>query len=157
MCDISIIISTAIVLFLSGFIGDIGTQIFAKFIHPHGNASLFDDYWKSYGRIGAATTAGLITLVFGGLMFLLALSLYEYGFQLDSTDSKGWTFVFFATCVGFILGMVADILTNRQNWIPSLRSWYDGVGETTATLWSGGVTFAFVLFITALWWRSVKR
>ena len=146
MCDTEVILLTAGVLFLTGFVGDIGTQLFAK-VSP--KAELFRDYWDEYGKFGAAVIAGLITLVFGGMMFLLALALYEYAFRLET---KSWSFVLFATAVGFILGVVVDLLANREDWIPSLRKWYSTVGDTEACLWSGGLTFAFVTFCTSVFW-----
>ncbi len=155
MCDVNVVASTAGVLFLIGFVGDIFTQFFAKFINPHGSAALYNDFWSKYGRLGAAATAGLITLLFGGMMFILALALYEYGLRLNSKD-QGWTFILFATAIGFLFGVLLDILANRGNWDPSMKKWYDGMGESGAAMWSGGLTFALVLFITAVWWRYTK-
>lgn len=146
MCDANAIIITAGVLFLTGFIGDLGTQLLAT-VSP--KAELFRDFWNTYGKFGAAVTAGLITFVFGGMMFLLALALYEYGFRLKA---ENWLFVLFATSIGFISGVAVDLIANKKDWIPSLRKWYSTVGDIKASLLSGGLTFAFVIFVTSVFW-----
>ena len=141
-------LSTALVLFLTGFFGDIGTQLVAK---RSPTTNLFVPYWQKFGTFGAAIIAGGLTLIFGGLFFLIALELYN----ILKLSTKSWSFVLFATSLAFVLGVVADVITNYYNCIPTLRLWYDTMGATNASLWSGGLTFAFVAFITALFWVRV--
>lgn len=138
-------LSTAIVLFLTGFLGDFGTRFVARY-QP--TVNLFEPFWREYGVMGAATFAGMLTLVFGGLFFLVALGIFR-AFKLND---KSWAFIIFATAVGYILGMIGDVITNYTNAIPSLRKWYDGMGATRAGMWSGGFTFAFTAFIASAYW-----
>jgi len=137
---------TAIVLFLVGFLGDLGTQLAARYIPRVG---LFNPYWQRFGRLGAAVVAGGITLVFGGLFLLTAMAIYN----ALKLNTKSWSFVFFATALGFVFGVFADVIANRTNAIPSLRMWYDQMGATDAAMWSGGLTFAVVLFAASLFWK----
>ena len=135
--------STALVLFLTGFFGDLATQLVSKY-RP--TASLFDPYWNQFGSIGAAVIAGGITLVFGGLFLLAAMAI----FKALRLDTKSWSFVLFATALAFVFGVIGDVITNYTNAIPSLRLWYDQMGATDAAMWSGGLTFALVAFVSSL-------
>lgn len=135
--------NAGIALFLSGFIGDIGTQLFAT---KNNMASLFGDYWEKYGRLPAAAIAGLITLTIGGVILIISQMIYTS--KLVGLKARGWPFVFFATAMGFILGFLMDLAVNRRRMIPSLDTWYVGMGESDAALWSGGFAFAFVLFVS---------
>lgn len=134
-----------LILFLVGFFGDLGTQLYAV---DSSSAKLFKPYWVKHGRIGGAFGAGLLTLVFGGLMLGIAYWVYTHVLKLNV---RSWTFVIFATCIGFILGVVADLITNKYNLIPTLRKWYDGMGDTRAALWSGGLAFALVTGVTSMY------
>lgn len=148
-CSTKTIILVAVVLFLTGFLGDLGAQILARWSPK---VELFRNYWSEYGSLRAAIIAGFITLLFGGLMFLLTLALFKK-FLLDT---RTWLFILFATCIGFVFGVVVDLAANRQDWIPSLRNWYNGMGDVNAALWSGGLTFAFVMFVTSAFWTSSR-
>lgn len=133
-------------LFLIGFISDIILQILAQYSETIG---YFQPFWQEYTPIGAAIIAGLITLIFGGLFFLLALTIFQY----LGLNSKTWTFVIFSTALAFVLGFLIDVYTNRGDWLGSaFRLWYDQMGATYAGLWSGGLTFAFTaMFISTLY------
>lgn len=140
---------TALVLFLTGFIGDIGTQLVAK---SQPTVNLFAPYWDRFGPFGAAVIAGGITLVFGGLFLLAAIAIYN----ALGLETKSWSFVFFATALAFVLGVIGDVITNRNNYIPPLRLWYDQMGATNAAMWSGGLIFTFVAFITSVVYIHIK-
>jgi hypothetical protein len=134
-------IKTVVILFLIGFVSDLVLQAIGP---SYPTINLFEPFWRKYGPIKAAAIAGLITLVFGGLFLIAAKLLYNFlNLQVDS-----WSFILFATALAFILGVVIDIYTNRGDWLgPEFRLWYDTMGETDAALWTGGLTFAFTVFV----------
>lgn len=134
------VVAPAVSLFLIGFFGDLGTQFVAKFSE---RTNLFSPFWEKYGPVPAACVAGGITLFFGVIIYATAKCIYDY-FKLAT---NGWSFVLFATAMGFAMGVVIDVIINRYNLIPTLRKWYNGMGDENAAMWSGGLTFAFTMFV----------
>jgi hypothetical protein len=134
------LVSIATTLFFIGLFGDLGTQLVAKFSEK---TNLFSPFWEAYGPLPAAVIAGFITLGFGIIIYSIALAFYN----MLGLKNDGWSFILFATSLGFSIGVVIDIFVNRYNLIPTLRKWYDGMGETNAAMWSGGLTFAFTMFV----------
>lgn len=132
-----------VILFLIGFISDLFLQWFAQWSEK---TNYFRPFWQDYTPIGAAIIAGLITLIFGGLFFLIALGI----FRVLGLNDKSIAFVFFSTALAFVLGYLIDIFTNRGDWLgSSFQLWYSKMGATDAGLWSGGLTFAFVAVIVS--------
>ena len=138
-----------VILFLVGFFGDLILQGMARL--PPSNQILEDvrlyiPFWQEHGTMGAAVKAGFITLFYGGLFLLAAYLVWRYVLKLNP---RGWPFIIFATAVAYCLGVVLDVYTNRGDWLgPSFRTWYDGMGEERATVWSGGFAFAVTSFAT---------
>lgn len=129
-----------VILFLVGFMSDLVVQQVGKHVYQVG---LFEPFWQKYGPIGAAAIAGGITVLVGGIFLLISGMIYRY----YDLEMKSWSFVLFSTALAYVLGTILDVWTNRGNWIPSLRKWYDGMGEENASIWSGGLPFAFAVFV----------
>lgn len=130
-----------VLLFFIGFFGDLATQVVAKFSVL---TNLFSPFWEAHGPVVAAVIAGFITMFFGGIIYLTSIGVYNY-FDLNT---KGWSFILFSTMLGFAMGVVIDLIVNRNNLIPTLRKWYTQMGDENAALWSGGLTFAFAAFVS---------
>ena len=129
-----------IILFLIGFISDIFLQIFST-------KSLFKPFWKRYGSFVGAIIAGILTLIIGLMVIPISFEIFKF-LKLSTTT---WTFVLFSTALAFVMGVIIDVYTNRGDWLgPTLRLWYDTQGEDKAALWSGGLTFSFVVFIATV-------
>ena len=127
-----------IVLFAIGFVSDLTMQLI-KNSFPR--VALFDPYWQYYTPFPAAIIAGIITLVFGGLFLLMSIAIYK-GLKLET---KSLSFFLFSVSLAVVLGVILDVLTNYNNWLGyPLRKWYDTMGATDASLWSGALTFLFV-------------
>ena len=137
-----------VLLFFIGFFGDLATQVVAKFsVLPKyfREINAFSPFWEAHGPLLAAVIAGFITMFFGGIIYLTSVGVYNY-FNLNT---KGWSFILFSTMLGFVMGVIIDLIVNRNNLIPTLRKWYTQMGDENAALWSGGLTFAFAAFVSA--------
>lgn len=136
-----------VILFLVGFISDLVTQQVAK---RSSTVALLGPYWEKYTPIGAALIAGIITLGIGGFIIYVTMKFFDLlKLPINMTSGPEATlFILAASSFGFIIGMIADLATNRSpSFLPSLDLWYDNVGESFATLWTGGLAFSFTVFV----------
>jgi len=132
----------SVILFLVGFVSDLILQK-----TPGVPAiELLKPFWDQYGTYGSAALAGLTTLGAG----LVVLTLSYLFFTVMGVQSNPWAYLLMTLAIAFVFGFFIDIMMNRDNWFgPSLRRWYDGMGEVNAAMW-GGLALVFTVGIALL-------
>tara|TARA_Y100001958_G_C21126049_1_gene468765 strand:- start:478 stop:915 length:438 start_codon:yes stop_codon:yes gene_type:complete len=124
--------------FIIGFYSDILINILTK-----NNISYLKSlkpYFNNKSVLKAALYAGITVLI----IVYIIMKIYDYYYDKELPESKKEYLIYLL--LTFIVGFISDIIINRINLFPKLKTYYKNVGEG---LW-GGIAILFSVILSLI-------